>query len=70
MPRRAQQLLLSMLAGPLYALSIFSKPSAHSTLCKLTCAGAPGMHWVVPCFVARHNARTRSDTCAVTVLHK
>ena len=60
---------VSMLAGPLYALSILlSVLSAHYELCSLECAGAFGVHWVAPCFIARHNARTRTGNCSVTEL--
>lgn len=62
-------LLLSLLAGPLYALSISSVNfSFHSTLCKLACAETPHLHWVVPCFVARHNTRARTGNCTVSEL--
>lgn len=56
---------LSMLTGPLYALHILS---ARYQLCSLECAGAAGVRWVAPCFIARHNARTRSGNCSVTEL--
>lgn len=56
---------LSMLTGPLYALHILS---ARYQLCSLECAGAAGVRWVAPCFVARHNARTRTGNCSVTEL--
>lgn len=72
MPSRTMELvslLLSLLAGPLYALSIYSvKFSYHSTLCKLACAETPGLHWVVPCFVARHNTRAHTGNCTVSEL--
>jgi hypothetical protein len=64
-----QRIWVSMLAGPLYALSIFlSDLSVRSELCSLECAGASGVRWVAPCFIARHNARTRTGNCSVTEL--
>ncbi len=45
---------VSMLAGPLYALSILlSVLSAHYELCSLECAGTFSVCWVAPCFIAQ-----------------
>jgi hypothetical protein len=63
--RAMLSLCLSMLPGPLYALSILS---ARYELCTLQCACAAGGHWVAPCFVARHNFRARGGNCSVTEL--
>ena len=63
--RAMHNICLSLLAGPLYALSILS---ARFQLCSLECAGAPGVRWVAPCFVARHNSRTRAGNCSVAEL--
>jgi hypothetical protein len=38
-----------------------------AVLCRLECVDTAD-YWVLPCFVARHNARTRAGGCSVTVL--
>jgi len=54
-----------MLAGPLHALI---NVGARPALCRMQCADAAGVYWVMPCFVARDNFRTRGGGCVVRAL--